>query len=83
MWNDNWREELERDFENVYTRLCECRNTKNDIIIMSRIMYEYNPNKSAEECLDRMIEWVGEWNNQYDLIDTILPQEYDNMLNKI
>lgn len=81
-WNDAWREELERDYENVFLRLCECRNVISDISIMAMLMYKYNnENHSAEECLDRMIEWVVGWNNQDELYIDF--KEYQRMLNKV
>ena len=72
-WNDDWREELEEKNYKCYMRLCECRNTRNDIKIMAKLMYRYNSHYTPEECLDRMIEWVCEWNNQVNLI----PDEED------
>ena len=38
MWNDDWRNELKEKNHKVWERLCECRNTKNDIKIMSRLV---------------------------------------------
>lgn len=68
-WNNDWRNELEEKNAACYTRLCECRNTKNDIITMTKLVYKYNPNMSAEDCLIYMLEWVGDWNNQYEVTD--------------
>lgn len=82
MWNDSWREELERDYYDAFIRLCECRNRKADIPLMSMLMYSYNyKNHSAEECLDRMIEWVVGWNNQDEL--EISCEDYEKMLKKV
>ena len=65
MWNDDWRDTLKKNRHNVYERLCNGQNTKHDILVMARAMCAVNPNKTAKECLDRMIEWVIDWNGQY------------------
>ena len=72
-WNDDWRSELEIKNPECYERLCECRNTKNDILIISRLMYKYNQDRTKEDCLDRTIEWITDWNNQIE----IYPNEED------
>ena len=61
-FNDDWRETIN---SKVCLRLCECRNTKNDIFIIAKEMWKFNPDKKFEDCLDRTIEWVLCWNNQY------------------
>lgn len=83
-WNDDWRDELEKSNYNCYIRLCECRNTKNDIKIMAKLMYKYNKNNvTAEDCLARMMEWVGSWNSQWKMIDSITNDELKMMLDSI
>ena len=72
-WNNDWRSELETKNPECYERLCECRNIKNDILIISRIMYKYNQDRTKEDCLDRTIEWTTDWNNQIE----IYPNEED------
>ena len=42
-WNNDWRDELKKTNEGCYIRLCECRNTRNDIIIMAKLVKKYNP----------------------------------------
>ena len=64
-WNDDWRNELKIKNEECYIRVCERRNTKNDLVIMSRWMYKYNSDKTKEDCFVRMLEWVGDWNGQF------------------
>lgn len=81
MWNDDWRMELEQNNEPCFTRLCECRNTKNDMLIMGKLIYKYNQNKDAEECLDRICEWVCCWNNQWNM--ELTNSEYKIFLEKI
>ena len=81
-WNNDWRDELEKINEGCYMRLCECRNTKNDIIIMSKLVKKYNPTMLAEECLIYILEWVGDWNGQYNVTD-LTKEEYQNALDKI
>ena len=81
-WNDDWRIELVETDYDCYERLCECRNTKADIYKIARIMYKYNQTMSVEDCLDRTLEWLGDWNNQYDLVDISL-SEYENLVNRL
>lgn len=82
-WNDDWRDELKQNNEECYIRLCECRNTKDDLIIMSSLMHKYNPDVSKKVCFERMLEWVGGWNNQWSLVDSILIDELNEMLAKV
>lgn len=78
-WNDNWRDDLE---DNMYIRLCECVNTRTDILAMSKLVVKYNLDKDPEDCLCRILEWVGNWNNQFEVAD--LPQDmYLDYLNKL
>ena len=81
-WNDDWRNELKIKNEGCYIRLCECRNTKNDLVIMSRLMYKYNFDKTKEDCFVRMLEWVGDWNGQFKLVD-LTKSEYEILLERI
>lgn len=80
-WNDDWREELEQENEHCYIRLCECRNTRRDMKTIAKLMYKYNPNKTKEECLWRTIEWITDWNNQYNLDPT--EEEFKEILNSM
>lgn len=82
-WNDDWRQECEKNYYATFERLCECRNTKNDIVIMTRLMYKYNKERfTKEECFDRMLEWCGSWNSQEEIFD-ITMNEYKEMLTEI
>ena len=80
MWNDDWRNELKEKNYKVWERLCECRNTKNDIKIMSRLVKKYNNSIDAVDCLERIITWVNDWNGQN--IDFTI-EEYENILKSI
>ena len=80
-WNNDWRSELETKNSKCYERLCECRNTKNDILIISRIMYKYNQNRTKHDCLDRTIEWLTDWNSQFELC--LSETEYQEILLKM
>lgn len=77
-WNDDWRDELEKDYEDVYIRLCECRNTRKDMRLIAKLMQKYNMAKSKEDIIDRTVEWITDWNNQVSLVpdDT----EYDILM---
>ena len=81
-WNDDWRTELEEKNYNCYIRLCECRNTINDVIRMTKLMVKYNPTMEKSDCFERMIEWVGDWNNQFSVMDKIY-SNYEEYLEKI
>ena len=81
-WNNDWRDELEKTNEGCYIRLCECRNTKNDIIIMAKLVKKYNPNMTAEDCLIYMLEWVGDWNGQFEVTDWT-DEEFKKALDKV
>ena len=80
-WNDDWREALESKNERLMVRLAECRSISQDIPIIAQEMYRYNRPKTKEQCLDRTIEWITDWNNQYNLVPE--PEEYDSFLSKI
>ena len=80
-WNNDWRSELEIKNPECYERLCECRNTKNDILIISKIMYKYNQNRTKHDCLDRTIEWLTVWNSQFELC--LSETEYQEILSKM
>lgn len=67
--NNDWRTELENINYDCYIRLCECRNTRKDIIDMAKLVKKYNPTVDSKECLIYMLEWVGDWNNQYEVAD--------------
>lgn len=81
-WNDDWRTELKEKDESCYIRLCECRNTRKDLLTMSKLVYKYNPTIDAEECLIHILEWVGDLNNQFGVTD-LTREEYNNMIYSI
>ena len=81
-WNNDWRDELEKTDYNCYMRLCECRNTRKDIIFMAKLVKEYNPNQPSEECLIYMMEWVGDWNGQFMVTD-FTTDEYKDAIAEI
>lgn len=76
VWNDNWRSELESTDYLCYIRLCECRNFRDDMIKMAKLMYKYNPWADPEDCLIRMMEWI-DMNGQYIIADLTQRQFYD------
>ena len=67
-YNDTWREELNQENPKAYDRFCNAKSTRKDLRLIAKLMYKYNPNKSKEECLDRTITWLTDWNNQVNLI---------------
>lgn len=74
-WDDSWRDNIS---EEVYDRLCTCCNSWKDIKIMGRAIKAVNPTRSAEECAERILEWVCDWNNQWQLDPT--EDEYKELL---
>ena len=81
-WNDNWRFELDREKPKMLTRLAECKSKTNDVFYMAKLMHKYNPEKTSEECLDRIIEWVCGANSQTYLLDEIF-EKYDEKVENI
>ncbi len=77
-WNDDWRDELNKDKPNVMERLAECRSTRNDMKIIAKIMYRYNLSKTKEQVLDRVQEWLAGANNQPEL--ALDKDEYDKII---
>jgi len=82
IWNDDWREELKKDNYDIWERLAEYRNNRKDIIYMAKLMYKYNLDKTKQDCLDRMLEWVTDWNSQASLYPGS-EDEYNKMLASI
>ena len=81
-WNDDWRDELKTVDYGCYVRLCECRNTRKDLLTMSRLVFKYNPTTPPEECVIRILEWVGEWNGQYMVTD-LTTGEYNDLIKSV
>ena len=77
-YNDDWREELKLDYPEVYERFCLAKNTSKDLIVLSKLMYKYNKDKTKEQVLDRVIDWVTGLNNQVSLIPS--ENEYKKIL---
>ena len=80
-WNDNWRSELESKDYLCYIRLCECRNTRTDMIKMAKLMYRFNRWADPEDCLIRMMEWM-DMNSQWELAD-LTQTEFNEAVEKI
>ena len=80
-WNNDWRDELKTDDYAAWERLADCRNRRSDIKKYAKLIYKYNPNRTKEDCLDRSIEWITEWNNQPNLIPD--DEEYKKIIESI
>ena len=63
-FNNDWRNKIS---ESVLTRLAECRNTKHDILVMAKACQRENPAVAPIDCVIYIMEWVTDWNNQYEL----------------
>ena len=77
-WNDDWRKGLSKLYPDCYDRLCECRNIKSDIPIIVRFMMWYNKDRKNYEVVNRVIDWLTDWNEQTELIPT--QDEYNELL---
>lgn len=73
-----WEKELDED---TYIRLCECRNTRKDLITLSKVVKKVR-GVSSEEALETMLEWVGDWNGQYEVTD-LTDEQYERILKAI
>ena len=70
-WNDKWTEDLKCSNYDCWLRLAECRNKASDIKIMFKLMCKHNPDKTKRDCLDRLVDWVCDWNSQLELFDYV------------
>lgn len=80
-YNDDWRDELEKDNPKVFERFCAAKNTPADIKVIYKLMYKYNNTKSKEEVLDRVLTWITDWNNQINIYPS--DEEYKKLLSII
>ena len=68
-WNDDWRYDRDEVSEEIIDRLGDCKNKPMDVVVMASAMWQYNPHRTKEECFERTMTWVGDWNNQYKMTD--------------
>ena len=75
----NWESEVS---ESIYTRLCECRSIKSDIVPLTKVIKKvYKCDKKF--ALDYMLTWLTDWNNQVELYPSDKDYEkYLKALNK-
>lgn len=69
--NNDWRKELKVLNDDIYTRLCECRNTTMDFILMCNLLLRYNPSITSEEAYEYMFEWCCDYNGQMNLANKL------------
>ena len=76
-----WTDYLQEMHSDVYDRLCNCRNTKDDIRILVRWKYavkkENNPRYTKEDALVSILELLDS-NGQYQLCD-LTKEEYKDL----
>ena len=69
--------------DGVYYRLCECRNTRQDLKPLVKAMWnwrkEKEPQLEKEDVVIQILEWVGDWNGQYNVTD-VTEDEYNELL---
>ena len=81
MANNEWTDNLPYD---VYLRLCECRNTKDDIEILVNTRWTWMETKEKhkgskkEDALICILELL-DCNSQYELADLTV-DEYNNLI---
>ena len=73
----DWKNELSED---MYFRLCECRNLKSDIVPLTNVVKRVS-GWDSEQSLDYMLKWLTDWNNQIELYPNDV--EYEKMVKKI
>ena len=73
----DWKNELSED---MYFRLCECRNLKSDIVPLTKVVKRVS-GWDSEQSLDYMLKWLTDWNNQIELYPNDV--EYEKMVKKI
>lgn len=79
--NNDWRDELNQTNEDAYIRLCECRSTSNDFILMCKLLKKYNDTMEVKDCVCYMWEWI-ESNSQWKLSDWI-DENFDEVCRKV
>lgn len=57
-WSKEWEKNLNDD---MYIRLCECRNRKSDLVPMAKVVKKLT-NKNSEDALIYILEWVCDLN---------------------
>ncbi len=78
-WNNDWRDRIPGD---VRERLYECHNTWEDVKIMGKAIKEANPDKDADECATRILDWMDS-NGQWRLGCEMTTAEYQELLDYI
>ena len=80
-WNNDWRDELKTEDPECYERFADCDNKRSDLKKLAKLVYKYNLDRPKEECVDYIIEWVTDANNQPNLIPD--EDEYKKILNSL
>ena len=57
--------------EDVLNRLAECRSKASDIVPLAKEIKRQN-DVTSEDAFDYMVEWVCDWNNQFNLYDELV-----------
>lgn len=70
----------------VLDRLSDCCTRKADLKILRDAIWQYIQDNNAqddwtiEDAAVLVLEWVGDWNNQYTLTDSLTADQYDRFL---
>lgn len=73
-----WAKYLQDD---VYIRLCECRNVRKDIYPMAEVLVKHY-NYDCESAYELVLEWIGDWNGQFNVTD-LTKEQHERIVNKL
>lgn len=78
-----WDQYISQD---VLDRLSDCRSRRSDLPILRDAIWQYIQDNNAqdewslEDAAVLALEWVGDWNNQYNVTD-ITDEQYTRFIN--
>lgn len=78
-----WNQYISQD---VLDRLSDCRSRRSDLPILRDAIWQYIQDNNAqdewslEDAAVLALEWVGDWNNQYNVTD-ITEDQYTRFIN--
>lgn len=78
-WNNDWRYKIPSE---VRDRLNECHNTWDDVKIMGKAIKEANPDRDAEDCAVKILDWMDS-NGQWRFGCESTPEQYQELLDYI
>ena len=70
-WSYDWKEYAEKNEPEFMTRLGECHSRAHDVVMLATFIWSTNQNRDVIDCWDLAVEWITDWNNQFNLYDKI------------